>query len=330
MRTNKIILFIAALVMVLMIALISIMSVRSIPEGGRSGMMFFSFGGKAELRNTIEIPLSEVESLRLEYSSKNIKVYPSGEDRVIIKEYLYNDTPEAMASVSYGDEKEVLVSGKDAYTFVIFGFFWGEGERIEVYLPEKGLKTLSIETGSGNITSDSGYIANEESLTVKAGSGNINWSNAAAKELSFRAGSGNIKVKNVGGVIEMQTGSGNITGEQVAGKLKARAGSGNITLEEFEGSGSAEAGSGNVRMEAVSVTGDMEFETRSGNIRVEVPEGLSFQFQADTGSGNINTDFDDVLSYNKKGNSAEGNVGLRPELRIYAKAGSGNVRFITE
>ena len=326
MKRSRIVLLAALIVMAALGLFISVMSV--INASGRGRMVSFLLGGKAELRNTIEIPSSELDSLVMEYGSKNINVYLSQDENVTIKEYLYSDSPKAAATVSYTGDKKAVVTGGEIHSIVIFGF-WTKGERIEVYVPEKSLAKLSLKTGSGNITSEMACVREEGSLFLKAGSGNIRLSNAEAENLSVLAGSGNVKLENIKGNLKVETGSGNITGNQIEGKLNAQAGSGNITLTEISGEGSLEAGSGNVRVETTVVTGDMSLTTRSGNIRLELPDNFAFHFQAKTGSGNISTDFDDALSYNKKGNQAEGQVGAgAPQVEIYVKAGSGNVRAL--
>ena len=279
---------------------------------GNGGIFTFSIGGKAKLRNTIEYPASEVNALTLEYGSKNVYVYPSQEDKIVVKEYLISDDPAAQATVTETENGEVVVRGSQTNHFVLFGIFIGMGERIEVYIPKTELKALSITTGSGNIASEADFTNAEGTLSVQAGSGNIHWDTALAKELSFQAGSGNVRLDNITGVIEIKTGSGN------------------ITVEEFCGSGSALAGSGNIKIDADEITDDIKIETGSGNSRLVIPEGLSFRFEAKTGSGNINTDFDDVLTFNKKGNQAEGSVGTDPSVNISMRANSGNVRVVTD
>ncbi len=283
---NKPGLWIAALVMAVMIGGICVMSVGRAAENGYASWSFdFAFAKSASLKNTIELSAQEISSLKLEYGSKNIKVYPASGEKIIIKEYLYSNQSKAQATVTYPEKDQAVVTGGKLQTIVFFGF---SSEKIEVYVPEKVLSVLSIQTGSGNIEYNGVDVA----------------------EASFQAG------------------SGNISGDSLCGKLSARAGSGNITLTGFEGSGAIATGSGNVRVEAASVTGDMEMQTGSGNIKLEIPEKLSFHLEIQTGSGSIKTDFDEVLSYNKKGNSAEGNVGAMPEINIRLKANSGNVRVI--
>lgn len=327
MRDRWIVLSAAVLVLILLGG-ISVMSVKyASGQGSEKGGASLIWGGKAELRNVIELPLADVESLTLEYGSKNIRVYPSEKDTIVIEEYLYSDNPNAQASVSSPREKEILVTGGKSRPFAVFGFMAGEGEKIEVYIPEKSLKSFSVETGSGNISSETDCVRADGSLSVRAGSGNLKWKNTQAEQISCQVGSGNLKAENLKGEMMLRTGSGNIIGEALEGRIEAKAGSGNVNLKNISGSGRMAANSGNVTVEAQHLTGDMTLRSGSGNVGLELLMGPAFHLQADTGSGNIHTDFDKYLSYNKKGNHAEGDVGDNPVCRVEARTNSGNVRL---
>lgn len=294
-------------------------------RGGGEGITSFVFGGRAELRNVIEIPLSEVEKLALDYRSKNIRVYSSKEDTVVIREYLYSDREEARASLTWSGEKEATVTGGSEKYFVLFGLPTGEGERVEVCIPDKSLKAFSLRTGSGNISAGTDMVLDQGSLTAQTGSGNIKWENAREQEICLQTGSGNIRMENMKGDMTVHTGSGNITGESLEGNLQAGTGSGNVKLEGFRGGGKMEAGSGNVTVEMESLEGDLSLWTKSGNVRLKLARDQAFHFQAQTGSGGINTDFEQALSFNKKGNQASGDVGQAPAWTVDARTGSGNV-----
>lgn len=326
---NKVGIAVAGVMMLLVIGLISFLSVGMVKEGG--AMVAFSLGGIARLRNTVEIPLSETQELQVLYSSKNLAVYPAEGDTVIIKEYLISDRKEAQAEVNtWTDEvtgrQIATVTGGKTEVITLFGFF-GQGERIEVYLPKEGPEVLKLQTKSGNISVREDFSLQTEKLEVTAGSGNIKWQDTRAQELSVSAGSGNVKLKSMAGSMTVKTGSGNITVEQFSGQGTLEAGSGNITMEQFSGQGSMKAGSGNVKVEALEVTGDMKLTTGSGNIRLSLPEKLAFRLEAETTSGNINTSFDEALSYNKKGNQAGGEIGDGSTCLIQTKAKSGNINI---
>ncbi len=324
MKSNRLILGVSAAVIVLAAAVVSVLSVKSNQKGGVLYMM------SAKLQNTIEIPMNQIERLSVVYGSKNLEIHVWQEDKIVIKEYLNSSRKSALAEVSYEGDKVIVTGGQNSWQWSLL--FWGGlGEKIEIYLPESGLKGLELETGSGNINA-SDALSLDGSVSVRAGSGNIKWSSTKADVISLRAGSGNVRAQGLSGdQVSVETNSGNITIQDVAGSLYSRAGSGNITIEELSGSCQAETGSGNIRVEAKQVTGDISLASGSGNQRLVLPKGLSFALQVNTGSGMISTDYDSALSYNKQGNAASGQVtasgqvGDAPLSQISSNAGSGNV-----
>lgn len=324
-------LLLAAVVMILAIAVISALSVKSAKE---NGSVHIVFGGRAELRNTIELSASEIDTLNVKYSGKNIVVYPSENDSITIKEYLISDSSEAQAEVDIINnadtgKKTVNVTGGKAFALNIFGFF-AAGERIEVYLPEEGPEGLLIQAGSGNIKAESDFSIRTNLLELTVGSGNIGWHDTDAEEIHIQAGSGNISAKNLIGDMEIGTGSGDIKLTYAEGSAEITAGSGNISIDDFSGQGSVTAGSGNIKMEVLEIKGDLKLKTGSGNSRLVLPQQSAFSLEVQTGSGNIKTSFDDMLSYNKKGNRAKGDIGGKPAVMVSVKANSGNVSITAE
>lgn len=317
MNNNRAV-YVSSVIIIVIACLISAFSVFYVKNGNLS----MSVGAK--LRNTIEIPLSQADSLKVDYGSKNLEVYVWQEDKIEIKEYLVSDSYEALATVDFDGNRAIVTGGK--WNWSLRNLFWGDGnQRIEIYLPASGVREFELVTGSGNIRTKGEFDIETQKADIRAGSGNITWENTRALENSFYAESGNIRIDRIEGDTSLHTGSGNITAKIVNGNVKIEAGSGNITLEELTGACAAEAGSGNIKVEAADVTGDITLKTGSGNQRLELPGNLSFSLEVNTGSGNIHTDYDDVLSYNKKGNTAVGQIGDNPVCRIASQAGSGNV-----
>lgn len=316
---NKLALIISATVVVVLAGLVALFSIFYVQKGGSLMAM------GAELRNTIEIPLSQADSLLADYGSKDLDVYVWQEDKIVIKEYLNSGRSDAKATVEFEDNKAVVTGGRWAWNLTNL-FFWGSiNERIEIYLPTQGIQELELHTGSGNIRAQENFSIETQGASIQAGSGNINWKNTKADKIIVYANSGNLRVDELKGNISLHTGSGNITAKEIEGEVTAEAGSGNITIEQLSGSCEAEAGSGNLKVSAEEITGDISLQTGSGNQRLELPEMTSFSLQVNTGSGNIHTDYDEYLDYNKKGNQVTGQVGDAPVCRITSSAGSGNV-----
>lgn len=344
---NKSAVTIAFVVMLVIIGFISVMSV-SVAERSQTKWVI-SVGGTVELRNTIELPADKVAELEVLYTSRNIQLYPTDGDKIVIKEYLISDEEEGKAEVTYqeieGEEagrKKVTVIGNQENVITVFGFAGGN-ERIEIYLPVKGLERLALSVKSGNITALDEFALELEELNVCAKSGNIKWQATKAESVRFEAKSGSIMLKGLEAKVAVETGSGSIKVEDVVGDMAIAAGSGtvkvldavgamavatgsgSVTVEDLEGYGSVAVGSGTVKVEFEKVTGDVELAAGSGSIRLTLPEDLSFEFEGKTTSGRLDTTFDDSLKFNKEGKEASGTVGSMPTCKIEVETKSGNV-----
>lgn len=303
---NKTATIIVSIVMMSCVLLFSALCVRE----AQSGTVYrFMWGKSAKLRNTIELSVNEAETLSVIYGSQNVLVYPADGDRIVIREYLYTDRQEEFAAVSHTGNAETVVTGSKTNGLWFLGM--GRYERIEVYLPQ-GIRNLHIQTESGNINSESGYSFLGEELSVKVGSGNLNFQSAHAQTIYMKAGSGNLRLEELSGDMTLEAGSGNITAEALSGRVDAHVGSGNIRLTLSE------------------VSESLRVQSGSGNVSITLPEETKGQIRISTKSGNIHTDFDDSLSFNQKGNQAEGVLGEKGDFKLEAEAGSGNVKVLLQ
>ena len=321
MKSNKLGFLISTVMMLLVLLMICFLSVRFVKKGTASML----FADQGELRNTIEISLSEAKDFSIAYTSDNIKVYPIEGNTVIIKEYLSSRRNEdALATVNVGSGKATVIGGK---RMQLSSFMWiSIDERIEIYLPKEGIENLELRTSSGNITAEDEFVLMAKNVSVTAKSGNIKWQDTEALQVDLEASSGNLRVNRItADAILLTAKSGNITAEEMDGQAEVSAGSGNVTLENFSGNGSVSTQSGNVKVEAKEIEGDMSLEVGSGNLRLEIPNELSFEAEINTGSGTIRTDFEHSIICNKSGNHAAGVVGEMPVGKLSLKAGSGNV-----
>ncbi|WP_127533393.1 DUF4097 family beta strand repeat-containing protein [Paenibacillus kobensis] len=186
---------------------------------------------------------------------------------------------------------------------------WGT-LHLEVELPAKIWSTIQINTGSGNVRvrdlkADTVYVA--------TGSGNLIATDIVAGQL-----------------LDMNVGSGNIDAEWFdAGKTCIRTGSGNLRLIEGMTTLTAETGSGNIEAEELSIEGDTELHSGSGNIFVRLaPEPLSLSLEYESGSGNAHVTRPGFVTQERgRGNSAlRGKFG-DGEVRLRVRTGSGNFQL---
>ena len=324
MKESKLAYLICGIFMILVILVICMLSIRSVNEGGPIMVL----ADQGELRNAIEIPLSEASDISVIYTSDNIKIYPAEENVVVIKEYLSSRREDALATVSIEDGKATVIGGRrDPLNF---RFWMSVNERIEIYLPKEGMDYLGIQVSSGNITTEEIFSINAKTVDIEAKSGNVRWQDTVAENIDVETSSGNLRIDKIqADTLKFTAKSGNVAAHDISGRAEITASSGNVTVTGFEGEGEISTQSGNIKAETDKVTGDISLEAGSGNVKLTVPQELAFEVEINTGSGNINTDYDENISYNKEGNHAAGVVGTEAVVKLLLKAGSGNVSLKT-
>lgn len=287
------------------------------------GPLRFNWGvGTVRLRNEKEFTADKIEKIDVSYRSENVIFLKGEKNKIVIKEYLQNKREDDSKIEVQGDTLYIHKNeGLTIHNVFIFGFLLGE-ERIEIYLPESYGGSIEAATSSGNIKADSAW--NFKEFNVLASSGNISCGEIRAQEITAKASSGNISFDRAQGIRNMSTSSGNIKISGGEGDTYTKASSGNISVEGAAGSFSASASSGNISAEFDFLGENIEAETTSGNIRMAIPSGSSFSYDANATSGAINTDFDQFLSYNKKGNKAHGTYGENAKTTIITSTSSGN------
>lgn len=324
MKETKLAFLISGIFMILVILVICMLSIRSV----KKGEPLMTLAAQAELRNTVEIPLSEASDISVIYTSDNIKIYPGEGNVVVIKEYLSSRRENALATVSIEDGKATVIGGKREP--LNFRFWMSVNERIEIYLPKESIGYLGIQVSSGNITTEEGFSINAKTVDIAAKSGNVRWQETVAENVDIEASSGNLRIDKIqADVLKFTAKSGNVTLQDISGRAEISANSGNVTVTGFEGEGGISTQSGNIKAETDKITGDISLEAGSGNVKLTVPQELAFEVEINTGSGNISTDYDENISYNKEGNHAAGVVGTEPAVKLSLKAGSGNVSLKT-
>jgi len=105
--------------------------------------------------------------------------------------------------------------------------------------------------------------------------------------------SGDVEVTSVNGDLRAKSVSGNVTVKGVTGAVNANSVSGNVHVGENNGSVSGKSTSGNVEVEILQLSGsgDLEFASVSGNVRVKLPANLDADVRMSTLSGGLKTDF---------------------------------------
>ena len=161
---------------------------------------------------------------------------------------------------------------------------------------------LLVHNKSGNITAEG---LKGEKFTLETSSGSITIKNIQTNP-HLSASSGNIKVTDLTGNLDVKTSSGrqnlySITGNilsiassgkvrfnNIKGNINANCSSGGLHLENTRGSSKLRTSSGSIEGISVILTGDSEFQSSSGRIKMQLKHDLKdLSFDLTSGSGLI-------------------------------------------
>jgi DUF4097 and DUF4098 domain-containing protein YvlB len=172
-------------------------------------------------------------------------------------------------------------------------------------------ETISIKSSSGNIRCNNA----NGNITVNSSSGTI-IVNAVNGDIFAKSSSGKIEIKQISGSIAANATSGNIRSEAVGSNAEIRTTSGSIDFGRVNGNVTAESSSGRIRLALVNGTidakassgdincaitvnsGNISIETTSGDVTLEIPRNLAFNFSSSSSSGSLRTPFSDRLFRN--------------------------------
>ncbi len=204
------------------------------------------------------------------------------------------------------------------------GGFWG-GNSInvsvdyKVWVPEAA--AVEIKSVSGDV--DVAPIGGK--AKIECVSGNVDLLGAAGAEIKLV--SGDLVLENITADVFINAVSGNITATRIKGSLESETVSGDIRLTDLSGSRTVDVKtvSGNVTyIGVIEADGRYELKTHSGDVRMSIPAGSSFDFEAHTFSGDIDSDFEITVAGKISAKEIRGTVG-KGGATVVLKSFSGNV-----
>lgn len=129
-------------------------------------------------------------------------------------------------------------------------------------------------------------------LYVSTGNGDLSVESAGS-EVELRTGNGGIRIGETDGRVVASTGNGDLEVGGARGPVRASTGNGRIFVATAAGPVSASTGNGDidVSMQSLRASGDMEFRSGSGAVRITLPADFNGDIDASTGNGELRTDF---------------------------------------
>jgi len=219
---------------------------------------------------------------------------------------------------------DIRIEGTDGNTVAAVATELNSSQSVPVSIIEassgnKRVFTVSpVESASGvrqkiNISLEVKVPHDVELAPILIRRGNISVNNLEGG-VNLRTDDGNISVHRVGsprgGLVELSTGSGNVSGSNINGDVRIVSISSNISIQCVKGDVAARVASGQIAVS--NITGDVEanassgvvsftgaiypefryrLKTLSGNVHMDIPDGVGFTAVLSAYSGELQTDF---------------------------------------
>lgn len=146
---------------------------------------------------------------------------------------------------------------------------------------------LVCATASGDFA-----LANiQGDVEIKTASGDVEAENIKGT-FKVKTASGDYNLKNISGELDIKTASGDIEAEKIYGKkISIRGASSDIELEDSRGGFVIKTASGEIEIDGITVTGESEFKTASGDVVVTLAQSSDFNLMVASASGDATLDY---------------------------------------
>jgi hypothetical protein len=164
-------------------------------------------------------------------------------------------------------------------------------------------------------------------VAAMSGNGEVTVRGATA-DVEAHSGNGEVRVGGGAREVEATSGNGEVEVEEARGPVTARSGNGDVRVATAVGPVSATTGNGQVtaRMTTLPESGDMEFRTGNGEVRIEVPAGFTAVIDASMGHGQFSSDFAITLEGRFSPQRLRGTIGSGGR-RVRLSSGNGDIEI---
>ena len=305
-KVGKIILIIILSLIVIALVNFMIFAIINKDKGLNVDFSLISFGDNTEKIFEKEYNPEEIDRIKVDVSSSNVKIEKADIDK--IKVTAYGEKNERIVEAI--NEKELSINKENTKVFIFAMFYWCN-EEIIIQVPNECDEEFNIHTSSGDIMAPN---LESDIITFEASSGKIECGNI--NNGSFKSSSGDITIGS-GNEVTLQASSGKIKAGDF-NKLSAEASSGDIEVGAI-GEGVIKTSSGKI---IVNGAKRIQAEASSGDIEINrIEEYCNLK----TSSGNIDIEALNIIE-NSSINAKSGNVDINGKNDIYVetKTGSGN------
>jgi DUF4097 and DUF4098 domain-containing protein YvlB len=293
-----------------------------------------------KLVNEESRPLAGVNRIVIDYGARDLVFVEGSGENLVVRDFMFRDNEDYYSEIKTLSGGELTISRSERR--LPFFFWLTRTPKSEIYIPPSFQGDFDIRISSGNIRAES-RIATTGTINTELKSGDVRMRSleGGSVDISVASGnltvddlkgdctaklkSGNIRVKNLEGrTINISAASGNLNIDNLRGDCTVELYSGEVDIGSAAGKGSYSVTSGNIRVKMKELSGNQDFDVRSGNITLRLPRGASYNLDAAARSGNIKIRDSDLEGFGSANSVIVKPFGTNPEYTIRSRVRSGN------
>lgn len=271
------------------------------------------------LTDEYEFDYMDVDKIQISYTSADLKIIPTDNDKIKISEYISRTNPNYQVKTDLADGVLKIEQGEVPH-------FLPLKIRVKILIPKAYVKDIQVINASGKL-----QIQNVKGLAksiIECNSGAVYLNNFESKTAMININSGKLTLDHVlaeeqlvindrSGLVSMDT--------VVTSRFDISSRSGSVNGVDFNGTGDIAVKSGTIHINFAKVTGDINVENNSGTVKLRMPENDSYKFDLEAKSGVVHMNqsakwLHDIM------NLKEGIVGDDPQYQLKVRAKSGIIK----
>lgn len=227
--------------------------------------------------------ISEIENLKFNFKSSNVKLILTDEEQVKVVQYVSNKNQNrnSLSVQKSGNTLEISENIKRG----IYFFYWNNVS-YDIYLPKSYPKNLELIAVSGDVEIDKLEM---QDIKFNLSSGDIKIENELkANEIDLVTISGDIQIKNISSEkVRIESTSGDIEVGEITGDTELKTVSGEISVRKLYGNMDLETTSGDIEINEFMIYGNSKVNSISGDINIKFAETSDCVINTKTVSGDV-------------------------------------------
>ncbi|BCZ49385.1 hypothetical protein psyc5s11_54520 [Clostridium gelidum] len=274
-----------------------------------------------EINEEEHFSMEDINEMQVNMTSEPVHIIRT-EASNEVKFHLYGKSMQDIKLTSEINNKKVVVGAKRNFEGPI-----PEDMFLDIYVPEEYVKNLSIKISSGAVKMDSFDLAN---FTLNTSSGKLDAKQLNAEKISINSSSGSLNIKKLDAKELEIKGESSVVNidECIAKDARIETSSGSITLKNSNGNFNIKGKSTKV-MVAYKEFKDqnINIETSSGSVILEIPSTAEFLIEATTSSGKFQSDFPINTAGNTDKKKINGQIGMKNN-KVLLQTSSGSIKIL--